>query len=500
MEPLKSSIHDLVMGLPSLDVTASLSTCFNQLKAVMPLDGIYINYFDKQQRCIWPIAQVNALGTESQSGKISLNTFMCQRLTSSHRPRMMVLADVQDDPVTRWVLSNYLPQARSVILVRLLIDGVHCGIIGFYSNLANQYNDTQAKLLQQLHRHFALIAALEIQQRRQAGSNMSFQRRGVDQVMDTVPETVIGEHNGLAEVMLKVRSVAPTRCTVLIQGESGVGKEVIANAIHQHSNSGANFVRVNCGAIPEHLIDSILFGHEKGAFTGADRQHKGYFEQACGGTLFLDEIGELPLTAQVKLLRVLQTRRTTRVGGTGEISVDFRLITATHRNLPQMIATGEFRQDLWYRINLFPLDVPPLRERKEDIPLLAEYFLESAIRRLTDDDHSGVTEYDTEQLMEYSWPGNVRELQNVIDRAVISSRNGKLEFDLRGEVASVSAITSSAPVDDIEIIPLDTMLSQYLHRVLLLCHGKIHGPGGAAERLDVNPNTLRSKLKKFEII
>jgi transcriptional regulator with GAF, ATPase, and Fis domain len=251
-----------------------------------------------------------------------------------------------------------------------------------------------------------------------------------DQLREISGSNIIGADFGLREVMEKVRRVAPMDSPVLLLGETGVGKEVIAHAIHAASpRMDGPFIKVNCGAIPEHLIDSELFGHERGAFTGAVAQKRGRFERAHGGTIFLDEIGELPPQAQVRLLHVLQNKLIERVGGTTSLEVDIRVISATHRHLREMVTTGQFREDLWFRLNVFPLQIPPLRERIEDIPALLNYFIEKKKRELKLDISVKLNPGSLENLMAYDWPGNVRELINVVERAMIQHHNGMVSFE-----------------------------------------------------------------------
>ncbi|HDQ13850.1 MAG TPA: GAF domain-containing protein, partial [Sediminispirochaeta sp.] len=238
------------------------------------------------------------------------------------------------------------------------------------------------------------------------------------------PRNIIGNSTAMKEVFNLIGQVSHSEATVLIRGESGTGKELIAQAIHYQSpRSEQAFVKVNCSALPETVIESELFGHEKGAFTGAVQSRKGRFELADGGTIFLDEIGDLPLSIQIKLLRVLQEREFERVGGTRTQRVNVRIITATHRNLEEMIRTGEFREDLYYRLNVFPIHVPPLRERKSDITLLADYFTEKYSRR-NNKEIRRISTPAIELLSIYHWPGNVRELENCIERAVLLSTDG----------------------------------------------------------------------------
>jgi DNA-binding NtrC family response regulator len=301
---------------------------------------------------------------------------------------------------------------------------------------------------------------------------------------------VIGAEAGLRDVMRQVEQVARTAAPVLIFGETGSGKEVVARAIHERSGRARGPVlRVNCGAISPELVDSELFGHERGSFTGAFAQRSGWFERAHGGTLFLDEIAELPLAAQVRLLRVVQDGVFERVGGTRPLKVDVRVVAATHRDLRAMAEHGTFRADLWYRLAVFTIRLPALRERHADIPALAAHFAELAARRL------GARPLplgpdDLARLRAYDWPGNVRELAAVIERAVVLGEGRRL--DIARALGGSAAPTAEFPT-------LDDAIRTHIMRALEKCRGRIDGPRGAARLLAVNANTLRSKMSKLGI-
>jgi len=313
---------------------------------------------------------------------------------------------------------------------------------------------------------------------------------------------VIGRSPGLLQVLDQVRRVAPTRSSVLIQGESGTGKEAIARALHALSpRRDRPLIKVNCGAISPSLIESELFGHEKGSFTGAFRRRAGYFELADGGTIFLDEIGDLPADAQVKLLRVLQDQELTRVGSETPIKIDVRLIAATNRSLAEMVDRGEFRLDLFFRLNVFPLTLPPLRERREDIPLLAAKFLADQGRFLGKQ-LTGFTEGGIDLLQGYRWPGNIRELQNVVERAAIVAA-GPL-VDIRPSMLEsgfgASPASQAPPEPDAgELHTLAEAESRYIRRVLERTGWAVAGRGGAADILGMPESTLRSRMKKLGI-
>ena len=312
-------------------------------------------------------------------------------------------------------------------------------------------------------------------------------------------DKIIGAEFGLSDVMEKANMASSVESPVILLGETGVGKDIIANYIHYASSRHKEpFITVNCGAIPDELIDSELFGHEKGAFTGAISQKRGRFERADKGTIFLDEIGELPLPAQVRLLRVLQNKEIERVGGTKIISLDIRIIAATNRNLEEMVRNKRFREDLWFRLNVFPLLIPPLRLRVGDIPALTQHFIERKKRELKLKDTPSLAAGAVETLMAYNWPGNVRELENVIERAIILHRDNPLRFDDLGlsAVESGSTSFSSGRKENLE---LDALVKDHIKRVLRITNGKIHGPGGAGELLGVNPDTLRYRMRKLGV-
>lgn len=316
---------------------------------------------------------------------------------------------------------------------------------------------------------------------------------------------IVGADSGLRLVMKRVEQVAPTDAPVLLLGETGSGKEVIARHLHTRSRRhDAPMVRVNCGAIPSELIDSELFGHERGAFTGATGVRQGWFERADGGTLLLDEVGELPAAAQVRLLRVLQDGVITRVGAAEDREVSVRVVAATHRNLEDMVAAGTFREDLWYRLSVFPIRIPALRERPQDIADLARFFAVRSAGRVGFPPIVPSQE-NIQRLASYAWPGNARELAAVIERAVILGEGHMLDVDNalgvgEGERTphvqlgpATPAPTDSAP----EIVTLDEAMRIHIRRAIDAAAGRIEGDGGAADLLAIHPSTLRSRMKKL---
>jgi formate hydrogenlyase transcriptional activator len=310
---------------------------------------------------------------------------------------------------------------------------------------------------------------------------------------------IIGNSPALKKVLAQIEMVAPTNASVLILGESGTGKELVARAIHDRSpRKDAALVRVNCASVPRELFESEFFGHTRGAFTGAVKDRIGRFELANGGTLFLDEMGEVPLELQSKLLRVLQEGQFERLGEDRTRTVDVRIIAATNRDLETEVKAGKFRQDLYYRLSVFPIELPPLRERPEDIPILAQHFLEQASRKMGKT-LARLTHGQARELEAYDWPGNVRELQNVIERAVIRAQNGHLEFGLRPTLAVSTPLRrrEAAPGVSPSLREIKQQEKSVILDALAKTHGKIYGPDGAAKLLGIKPTTLSSKVHRM---
>jgi PAS domain S-box-containing protein len=315
---------------------------------------------------------------------------------------------------------------------------------------------------------------------------------------DETETEIIGKSEAIIYAIQKARQVSGTHATVLLEGETGVGKELFANLIHKMSERcEMPLIKVNCAALPDELIESELFGHEKGSFTGALQARKGRFELAHGGTIFLDEIGEMPLSLQPKLLRVLQSGEFERIGGQHTIKVDVRLISATNKDLLTDVRQGKFREDLYYRLNVYPITIPSLRDRKEDIPVLVDHFI-SKYSIEFNKSFENISKGDLNRLTEYDWPGNIRELINLIERSVISSSGGtlKIMWEPHGHNGNgnghIEYVRQDYSIRDLE--------KDHILRVLRESRWKINGENGAAERLGLNPNTLRSRMKKLNIV
>lgn len=390
----------------------------------------------------------------------------------------------------------------SFILMPLIHKGTRLGSAFLGLEGKKHFNETHMRLFEMLHDPFVLALSNNIKHREvlRLKDMIEAEKKGLqEELRDTRSQTIIGAGLGLKRVVENAFLVAGQDSPVLLMGETGTGKEVVANFIHlKSSRKDAPLIKVNCGAIPDTLVDSELFGHEKGAFTGATSRKKGRFERANGGTVFLDEVGELPLQAQVRLLRVLQNKTIERVGGTDIIPVDTRIIAATHRNIEEMVASGQFREDLWFRLNVFPIRIPPLRSRRSDIPALVEHFIATKSRELNIHQKQTLSPDAMKRLTAYDWPGNVRELENVIERELILSKGKPLSFQNVVQQPAADNLPEDNTGDG-DFPDLDQAVTRHIKKALDLCHGKINGPGGAAELLKIKPNTLRSRMKRLGI-
>lgn len=415
--------------------------------------------------------------------------------SADEKPHKVLALLVEDSPSGSWLAGPLSSEHGAA------------GALLLGTDSPQRYEPREVRMAEMLLEPFS--AALEndrrlhelqaLREAAEADRQSALARLGRDKLVDTI----VGGDTGLRAVMERVALVARADIPVLLLGETGSGKEVIARVIHERSARAAGpFLRVNCGAIPPELVDSELFGHEPGAFTGATSLRRGWFERADHGTLLLDEIGELPLPAQVRLLRVLQEGAFERVGGERAVHVNVRIVAATHRDLPAMIQAERFREDLWYRIAGFPILLPPLRERKGDISALARHFARRAARRF------GLrpqlpSPADLALLAAYDWPGNIRELASVIDRAAILGDGECLEVGKALGGAGGAAPAPSAPTStgsqSAALLTLDEAMRRHIEAALTATRGRIEGPQGAAALLGINPHTLRARMRKLGV-
>jgi len=492
----------------SLDIVMALKRCFEYIRAFIPADGMTLHILHPDLNLLKFVASVGLQVNERvlplpEKGRDKRSADLQSAFLTDEGKVLILHPD--KEPGLPEILEQLGVNANiSLMNVILQLEGNQIGTLALYADGLNQYTGEHARLLQLLHGPFAIAMskALEHQEIIRLKDMLADDNRYLYNELRSVSgDEIIGSDFGLRPVMEMVRQVAPLDSPVLLLGETGTGKEVIANAIHYSSpRKDGPFIKVNCGAIPETLLDSELFGHEKGAFTGAISQKRGRFERANKGTIFLDEIGELPAQAQVRLLRVLQTKEIERVGGTSPIPVDIRIISATHRNLQGMVASGQFREDLWFRLNVFPITIPPLRQRREDIPALVHHLMERKSRELKLAERPVLAPGVLDRFMAYDWPGNVRELENLIERALIQSRGGVLSFETLFETqVPVSHEVTRGEGQNRTLLSFDEMTVQHIRQALQMAGGKINGPGGAAQLLGLHPNTLRTKMSRLGI-
>lgn len=490
----------------------------------MPVDKMIFGVYNSENSNIKHIAAVNDAGTLAHDGPIQLPTETGKVLATAIKNMDRLVADTQLDPLSAAVAPYVMNHGCSEILLSLPISNNVNGYLVMQATGTNQYTKEHMKLMTSVREPLAIAMSNAIghQQLINIKDHLLDDNKQLQRELAEHSKTkIIGSNAGLAHVMEMVKQVAPLQSTALLFGETGVGKEVIAGAIHRLSpRREGPFIKVNCGGIPETLIDSELFGHEKGAFSGAIARSRGRFERAHGGTIFLDEIGELPPAAQVRLLRVLQSREIERVGGAECVSVDIRVIAATHRNLEKMVAEGKFREDLWFRLNAFPIIIPPLRHRQEDIPSMVEYFVAKKSKELGFRCPPAIAKGALEVLVSHPWPGNVREIENVVERALIQNKGRALTLDTftisNRKNGPLSALgdscgcvfpcltrelkeTEMVPADKNIFLSLDELIAQHIQRALALSEGQIHGKNGAALMLGINPSTLRNRMNKLGI-
>ena len=485
-----------------LEIEIAMCSCMQYLEPYFPADFLFLQLFEFELGAIRTIAKATA--TEGvQLDQITALPGIAREVIESDNFPDVVMLNYPDMSVTgKTMLEYHQIEDASLLMLMLRVRGDTLGHLILVAADKKTFNDEHTRLFELLKEPFTIALANTLQHREVlklkdllADDNRFLHR----ELLHSAGDEVIGSNFGLKGVMDMVHQVAAHDSPVILLGETGSGKDVIANVIHYSStrNEGP-FITVNCGAIPDSLIDSELFGHEKGAFTGALSQKRGRFERAHQGTIFLDEIGELPAAAQVRLLRVLQNQEIERVGGSTAISVDIRVIAATHRNLEEMVANGEFREDLWFRLNVIPITIPPLRDRRADIPSLVQHFIERKTKELKLQTIPQLSAGAIDDLSNYDWPGNVRELENVLERALILAKTGHLSFENLNPIRQEPQVQIPTRTGDIPL-KLDDMIASHIRFVLESTSGKIHGPDGAAELLGMKSSTLRGKMNKLGI-
>jgi transcriptional regulator with GAF, ATPase, and Fis domain len=489
-----------------IEISESTATIAAMLMQHLPLASLLVRRFDMQHACLDTVAVGPApRAAPSAASRTSCSAAKFKRLLAWARQGTLLRGAGREDVAE---LALVVPAGLPGDTLAGALQGPDgpAGVLVMVADHAERFLEKHLRMMEALQEPFA--AALEndrrlhelaaLREAAEADRRSLLTRLGRREMGDVI----VGADSGLRQVMERVQLVAQSDVPVLILGETGTGKEVVARAIHTRSGRAAGpFIRINCGAIPAELVDSQLFGHERGSFTGASDTRHGWFERADGGTLFLDEIGELPRPAQVRLLRVLQDGYIERVGGQQSLRVDVRMVAATHRDLAAMVHAGTFREDLWYRIAVFPILLPRLSERREDIPALARHFAQRAAHRF------GLPYVepgpaDLQLLLGYSWPGNIREVGAVIDRAAILGDGKTLEVATALGAGSAplpppSANGAAARSEAGRLVSLDEAMRQHIERALVATRGRIEGRHGAAALLNINPHTLRARMRKL---
>jgi transcriptional regulator with GAF, ATPase, and Fis domain len=499
----------------SLDIETAMLNCFDYLKEFIPMTHMILALYDPD------VAQVRTF-TSIEHGKVkpgNLVFHLDDKWNRKYKDIWTKLKPVGADSfsslndkrkydlISALQLTPTADLMKSSMLRQFLdLEGKRLGGLIFWEEGKNRHTHEHQRLLQLINDPLAIALsnALRYEEVVRLKDVLADDYDYLSKEFSKLSgEIIIGAEGGLGLVMDRVRRVSAMDTPVLLLGETGVGKEIIANAIHAYSNRNKGpFIRVNCGAIAPSLMNSELFGHEKGAFTGAVAQKRGLFERAHNGTIFLDEIGELELRAQVNLLRVLEEKEVERVGGTKYIPTNIRVIAATHRDLAEMVSKKQFRKDLYYRLDVFPIIIPALRHRKMDIPELIHVYVDQKLKDLRIASRPAFAEGVMDRLENYDWPGNVRELVNAVERELIVRKEEDGRFILRFEDLGLPKTKPPHPepgqVQE-GLLPLDELMKVHIEQALVRAKEKISGPGGAAEILKINPGTLRGKMRKLGI-
>jgi len=499
----------------SLDPEIFLWETFKYIKNFFPVDGISLTYQYPERNFHFVLANATEQGGLFLNIAVKATEEGRRELDRTH-VETRIMDRAKDHPQIRpWIKEGFIDENASMLSLRLISGSVDLGAVVLMCREPYSYTKKHAERLTLLKRPFSIALSNSLRYRNlvELKEHLAEDNRFLrNELLQETGETVIGADSGLKGVMEMVRQVAPLPSPVLLLGETGTGKEIIANTIHRLSpRRNGPFIKINCGAIPENLVDSELFGHEKGAFTGALSKKLGRFERADQGTIFLDEIGELQPDVQVRLLRILQDKKLERVGGTEPVEVDIRIIAATHRKLDEMVKENDFREDLYFRIMVFPILIPPLRDRKSDIALLVQHFIISKYRGIGLTDMPVLAPEALNQCASYNWPGNVRELENVVERALILNGGEPLSFPeldgtpgdlLSGNEKNLEAENSSSPLNGLASKrhpALDEMVKNHIQDTMKMTGGRVEGEKGAAKLLKLNPATLRKKMKKLGI-
>jgi transcriptional regulator with GAF, ATPase, and Fis domain len=490
----------------SLEIEKALHQCFLYIRRFLPVNQMGFHVYHRDAGIVETVALATVDSGEISSMKIQLSAKGRKQVEDQRSVHTRLIVRLGDDPVTGPVANRLGASDLSAIVMDLVLERTMLGVFSVFNNGKEKFTQEHINLLTPLSKPcaIALTNSLRYRELKILKDLLTDDNKYLQEELRRISgEDIIGSHLGLKNVMEMVRQVAPLESPVLLLGETGTGKEVIASAIHNSSlRKDGPFIRVNCGAIAATLLDSELFGYEKGAFTGAVAQKRGRIERAHGGTLFLDEIGELTPEAQIRLLRVLQEKEIDRIGGSQTIRVNIRIIAATHKNLEKMMGQKKFRADLFFRLRVFPIVIPPLKNRREDIPALVHHFIQKKSKEMKRINIPAPAPGSVDRLMAYHWPGNIRELENAVERSLILDRKDLLYFKNIGisqnNETSSGIITVNQP--SIESLELDKVMANHIQNILDSCKGRVEGEKGAAKILNIHPSTLRKRMKKLKIL
>jgi formate hydrogenlyase transcriptional activator len=486
-----------------LEIEKALFRLFNYIYNIIPADQITLNILDRQEKAVWVYATASHEGGTRTEMRIPIPSSEQWVLSDIKRYPKKYIANTPESGIfTRQYLAGIGFPNSSLLSIMLSLEGEPVGQLAIRAGGKNRFNQADLDKIWLLNEPMAiaLVNSRRYLELVNLKETLTDDNNYLQQELSmTVSNTIIGKNGDLRRASKLSHQVSSTNFPVMLRGETGVGKEVFARAIHNGSlRHNKPFIKVNCGAIPATLIDSELFGYEKGAFTGAINTKRGRFERANKGTILLDEIGELSMEAQVRLLRVLEEKQFERVGGGNPVAADCRVITATHRNLEKMVANGSFRRDLFYRLNVFPILIPPLRDRKNDFEVLLQYFIKKGCEEIGRSPLPSPSLNAIERLRAYDWPGNVRELEHIVKRTLIIDQNNILNFtEFTAKTAHL--LLTDAYVSTDENLKLDKAITRQIYLAMDKAKGRVEGTDGAAKLLDIKPGKLRYQMKRLGI-
>jgi transcriptional regulator with GAF, ATPase, and Fis domain len=495
-----------------IEIDEALARIHDLLRRRLPLEAIVVRRVDLGRTCVDTLALAGSLAPGLAVGRLDLTPSEVEEIALWCHGRRLQHGSVGNRLVSAKIAAGL--SGVDLLLGPLSSQDGLLGAVVLVARPGQRFSREHSTLVRALIEPFTVALENDGRLRELSAKREAAEAERLSLLTRLgrreIPDAIVGEESGLRQTLERSRLVAPSDVPVLLLGETGSGKEVVAREIHRRSpRAHKPFLRVNCGAISPGLMDSELFGHERGSFTGASAERKGWFERSDGGTLFLDEIGELPLEVQVRLLRVLQDGTFERVGGQRTLHADVRVVAATHRDLHAMVADGGFRQDLWFRLAVFPIHLPPLRERPEDVAALSAHFAARAATRFGFP-LCNPTPEDVDLLLGYPWPGNVRELITVMERAVLLGEGRSLEIAkalganpapaaARPSADGAKAARPMATSSGLQFLCLDDAMARHIEEALARTGGRIEGPDGAAHLLRINPHTLRARMRKLGV-